>query len=207
MGSRQHRLALGRPADAAGSDLAGGLEPRNPSRRCRRTDGKVFCSSRQCPIAGIVPIQEASAKVQGVRGGHRQRLGNEGSRTLITRHALRINVRGRRCMDAYASTLSLGAAQFQGLLCRVHNLQMPPDADSTAPSRFPRELRLINRFPHKYCEQYLRHHAHGLWTEEVGREPGDWEWLCRAHLVIDFLAGMTDDYAARLQRILVGVSA
>lgn len=36
------------------------------------------------------------------------------------------------------------------------------------------------------------------WGEEI------WEWFCRAHLIIDYLSGMTDDFAYRTYQVISG---
>lgn len=38
--------------------------------------------------------------------------------------------------------------------------------------------------------------------KEWGEE--NWEWFCRAHLIVDYLSGMTDDFAYRLYQVISG---
>jgi dGTPase len=68
-------------------------------------------------------------------------------------------------------------------------------------------LPLLDRLPSHYLDVYdsllnkkFKESA-GLmkqWGEDA------WEWFCRAHLVVDYLSGMTDDFAYRSYQVISG---
>jgi dGTPase len=41
-------------------------------------------------------------------------------------------------------------------------------------------------------------------ADKWGKE--NWEWFCRAHLIVDYLSGMTDDFAYRTYQVISGAS-
>lgn len=63
------------------------------------------------------------------------------------------------------------------------------------------ESKLLKLFPKKYIKVY-HHHVDGL-----GESDDDMflEWTARAHLVVDFISGMTDDFAMTTYRTLAGM--
>lgn len=63
------------------------------------------------------------------------------------------------------------------------------------------ESKLLRLFPEKYIKVY-REQVHGMGQadEEKFRE-----WNARAHLVVDFISGMTDDFAMTTYRTLAGM--
>lgn len=64
------------------------------------------------------------------------------------------------------------------------------------------QLRLFNRLPKKYVEAYQ------YCVQEKNVSVGDQtekEWFYRAHLVVDFISGMTDLFALNLYRLLNGI--
>ena len=54
------------------------------------------------------------------------------------------------------------------------------------------QIRLYRRLPKSYCEKYS--------SEERGTE-----LQRRAHLIVDFISGMTDDFALETYQILEGI--
>jgi dGTPase len=57
------------------------------------------------------------------------------------------------------------------------------------------ELRLFNRLPQKYINAYI-------FSVNKNKKL---EWFYRAHLIVDFIAGMTDQYSLELYRLLYGI--
>ncbi|WP_374424288.1 dGTPase [Chromobacterium sp.] len=64
------------------------------------------------------------------------------------------------------------------------------------------EKKLLRLFPEKYIKAY-KHSLTGKSNPKFN--DNQIEWLSRTHLVIDFLAGMTDDYSIELYRTLSGI--
>jgi dGTPase len=63
------------------------------------------------------------------------------------------------------------------------------------------ESKLLSLFPNKYVKAY-KHAEAGFPKDEDGQF---FEWNARAHLVIDFISGMTDDFAMTTYRTLAGM--
>lgn len=59
------------------------------------------------------------------------------------------------------------------------------------------EWRLFNRLPPKYVQAYKHEVAKGV--------PPETEWLHRAHLITDYISGMTDHFALRTYQCLKGI--
>ncbi|WP_407681309.1 hypothetical protein [Pseudogulbenkiania subflava] len=64
------------------------------------------------------------------------------------------------------------------------------------------EKKLLVLFPEKHIKAY-HHAANNKHLSDLTETQN--EWLARAHLVVDFLAGMTDDYSIELYRTLSGI--
>jgi dGTPase len=63
------------------------------------------------------------------------------------------------------------------------------------------EWRLYNRLPKKYINAY----KHAVKTETSHGE--EWkEWYYRAHLIVDYISGMTDNFALETYRLLNGIT-
>lgn len=64
------------------------------------------------------------------------------------------------------------------------------------------ERKLLRLFPEKHIKAYKN-----FSTQESLRDlsSDEIEWLARAHLIVDFLSGMTDDYSIELYRTLSGI--
>jgi dGTPase len=63
-------------------------------------------------------------------------------------------------------------------------------------------LPLLDRLPAHYLDVYDstadEKDSRNKWGEDV------WEWFCRAHLIVDYVAGMTDDFAYHTYQIISG---
>lgn len=64
------------------------------------------------------------------------------------------------------------------------------------------EWRLYNRLPNKYINAYKHQRDHGK-PEGVSSEV--FEWFLRAHLIVDYISGMTDRFALETYQLLHGV--
>jgi len=64
------------------------------------------------------------------------------------------------------------------------------------------ESKILSLFPEKYKKVYLHHVSEAGGSE---REKRFNEWNARAHLVVDFVSGMTDDFAMTTYRTLSGM--
>jgi dGTPase len=63
------------------------------------------------------------------------------------------------------------------------------------------EPKLLKLFPQKYMKAY----THQV-RQAKGQKNEDFlEWNARAHLVVDFISGMTDDFAMTTYRTLAGM--
>lgn len=63
------------------------------------------------------------------------------------------------------------------------------------------ESKLLKLFPERYIKVY-HHHVDGLKESDEDKFR---EWNARAHLVVDFISGMTDDFAMTTYRTLAGM--
>jgi dGTPase len=64
------------------------------------------------------------------------------------------------------------------------------------------ELRLFNRLPQKYVDAYhygIQEKSHSNLSETEN------EWFYRAHLIVDFVSGMTDHFSLELYKLLHGI--
>ena len=61
-------------------------------------------------------------------------------------------------------------------------------------------LPLYNRLPKNYLEVYDANSNTHIKKYDMRL----WEWFCRAHLIVDYLSGMADDYAVRFYKNLSG---
>lgn len=63
-------------------------------------------------------------------------------------------------------------------------------------------LPLLDRLPAHYLDVYdsttMEKDSLKKWGQDA------WEWFCRAHLIVDYLAGMTDDFAYRSYQVISG---
>jgi len=87
-------------------------------------------------------------------------------------------------LNHFGPLLDLPQAKFDML---VRN-----DRDGIKEGRLDFEIRLFRRLPIRYCEKYMV------------VERGD-ETYRRAHLLVDTISGMTDDYALETYQILEGI--
>jgi dGTPase len=63
-------------------------------------------------------------------------------------------------------------------------------------------LPLLDRLPAHYLDVYDSTANDKDSQKKWGRDA--WEWFCRAHLIVDYLAGMSDDFAYRTYQVISG---
>jgi len=100
-----------------------------------------------------------------------------------------------KILDTYRPMLELQLNDFNSLKIAAAT----GDRSGIKHFGFSLGLPLFDRLPKNYLEIY----------EEQANKPIQhnervWEWFCRAHLVVDYLSGMADDYAVRFYKKLSG---
>jgi dGTPase len=99
-------------------------------------------------------------------------------------------------LDAYRPMLELQADDFDTLLkaARIG------DRVSVNRLGFSMALPLFNRLPRTYLEVYANHSKQAPNQCDARL----WEWFCRAHLIVDYLTGMADDFAVKCYHVFSG---
>lgn len=94
--------------------------------------------------------------------------------------------------------------QFKPLLIASRNrfaASLRGEREDDKQQRILLEPKLLKLFPEKYLKVYQYH----LGQVDVAAHPDVEEWVARAHLVIDFISGMTDDFTMTTYRTLAGM--
>jgi dGTPase len=96
-------------------------------------------------------------------------------------------------LDGFEPVLKLSDEEFQKLIDVKINNHDRSDLDY--------EWRLFNLLPKKYLDAYLilrkKYEKHKYYKA--------YEWFARAHLIVDFISGMTDRYSLELYQSLSGI--
>jgi len=102
-------------------------------------------------------------------------------------------------LDQYGEFLKL----TRGTFALLRNAWKSPDRSTVHKEKLQTLLPLLDRLPAHYLDVYdsavKETESTKKWGEAV------WEWFCRAHLIVDYLSGMTDDFAYRSYRVISGV--
>ncbi|RQU41707.1 dGTPase [Burkholderia cenocepacia] len=98
----------------------------------------------------------------------------------------------RGILDHCALLLKMNSQDFRAALHK-----QPDDANK---SQILIQIKLLSLFPKRYIKVY-KHSTENL----SGPNSALTEWNARAHLVTDFVAGMTDDFAMTTYRTLAGM--
>ena len=98
-------------------------------------------------------------------------------------------------LDSFSCLLSANIDRFDAALKykKVDNKKVPIII----------EKKLLSLFPKNYIKTYQED------LEKLNKNDEEYylkEWNLRAHLVVDFLSGMTDDYSVKIYQILAGIS-
>lgn len=111
------------------------------------------------------------------------------SRVYSSEAAERVELAGRSAisglLDQFRPLLELPENQFLAILKN--------DKDALKGLKLDFQIRLARRLPEGYRKKYLKFNR------------GSNEMLSRAHLIVDFLSGMTDDFALDVYQILTGI--
>ncbi|MGB7282645.1 MAG: hypothetical protein WBE13_10315, partial [Candidatus Acidiferrum sp.] len=106
-------------------------------------------------------------------------------------------------LDEYGELLKLDRASFS----KLRNAWKSENRAEIYKAKLQTLLPLLDRLPLHYLEVYdSLTDKKCKESENLMKEWGEdaWEWFCRAHLVVDYLAGMTDDFAYRTYQVISG---
>jgi len=95
----------------------------------------------------------------------------------------------RGILDEYSRFLTLPREQF----ALVRKAWKSADRRAVSEAQLETLLPLLDALPSHYLDVYDSMQDHPPSAPDWGAE--NWEWFCRAHLVVDYLSGMTDDFA------------
>lgn len=96
-------------------------------------------------------------------------------------------------LEKFGILLELPKDQFSKLLKAKH------DPDALKGERLDVEWRLFNKIPSKFVGGYK------FQTKNLSSDHLQEEWFHRAHLIVDYIAGMTDHFALETYQLLKGV--
>lgn len=97
-------------------------------------------------------------------------------------------------LDHFGILLSCSRSRFSMALDYSNN----KDSDG---NQIVIEKKLLTLFPEKYIKAY----KHAIFDLSFDKESDFFEWNARAHLIVDFVSGMTDDFAMTTYRTLSGM--
>lgn len=101
-------------------------------------------------------------------------------------------------LNKYSAILKIKHGEFYNLVSAKEDL------DKVLGSGLDLEWRLFNRLPEKYIEAYK--FEYGKCKTEFDEETFiQYEWFHRAHLIVDYISGMTDNYALETYKLLYGI--
>jgi dGTPase len=101
-------------------------------------------------------------------------------------------------LDEYSKLLKLTHEQF----ALLRKAWKSADRKAVAEQRLQTLLPLLDGLPAHYLDVYDSTSDDMPSSEKWGKET--WEWFCRAHLIVDYLSGMTDDFAYRTYQVISG---
>ena len=103
--------------------------------------------------------------------------------------AEKVELAGRNIIQGllthYELLLTLDKNQFESLILN----------DKIRKNKLDFELRLFRRLPSTYVDKY----------RSATQQNPDKEFLYRAHLIVDYISGMTDDFALEMYQLLEGI--
>jgi dGTPase len=101
-------------------------------------------------------------------------------------------------LDQYGELLELTREDFTLL----RNAWKSADRTAVHKKKLHTLLPLLDRLPAHYLDVYDSSLKEAESLKEWGEDA--WEWFCRAHLIVDYLSGMTDDFAYRSYQVISG---
>lgn len=102
-------------------------------------------------------------------------------------------------LDQYGEFLKL----TRGTFAVLRDAWKSADRTAVQKEKLQTLLPLLDRLPAHYLDVYDSAVKETESTKKWGEAA--WEWFCRAHLIVDYLSGMTDDFAYRSYRVISGV--
>jgi dGTPase len=102
-------------------------------------------------------------------------------------------------LDEYSTLLKLTQERF----ALLRNAWRSADREAVRKQELETLLPLLDNLPPHYLDVYDSTASDQDSVRVWGKEA--WEWFCRAHLVVDYLSGMTDDFAYRTYQVISGV--
>ena len=101
-------------------------------------------------------------------------------------------------LDQYGELLELTREDFT----LPRNAWKSADRTAVHKKKLHTLLPLLDRLPAHYLDVYDSSLKEAESLKEWGEDA--WEWFCRAHLIVDYLSGMTDDFAYRSYQVISG---
>jgi dGTPase len=101
-------------------------------------------------------------------------------------------------LDEYSKLLNLTREHFMLL----RDAWRSADREAVRSQALETLLPLLDNLPPHYLDVYDSTANDQPSLEKWGEET--WEWFCRAHLIVDYLSGMTDDFAYRTYQVISG---
>jgi len=101
-------------------------------------------------------------------------------------------------LDEYGEFLKLTRGSF----ALLRQAWKSADRNAVHKEKLQTLLPLLDRLPAHYLDVYDSAAKESESVNEWGEDA--WEWFCRAHLIVDYLAGMTDDFAYRNYQVISG---
>ena len=101
-------------------------------------------------------------------------------------------------LDQYGELLKLKRDRF----AKLRNAWKSTDRREVYKEDLQTLLPLLDRLPKHYLDVYDATSNEKASRNKWGRDT--WEWFCRAHLIVDYLSGMTDDFAYRSYQVISG---
>jgi dGTPase len=101
-------------------------------------------------------------------------------------------------LDQYGEFLKLKRDSF----AKLRKAWKSDDRGEVYKEKLQTLLPLLDRLPAHYLDVYDSTANEKASQKKWGE--GAWEWFCRAHLIVDYLSGMTDDFAYRSYQVISG---
>ncbi len=101
-------------------------------------------------------------------------------------------------LDEYSELLKLKRERF----AKLRRAWKSTDREEVYKEDLQTLLPLLDRLPGHYMDVYDATVDEKASQKKWGADA--WEWFCRAHLIVDYLSGMTDDFAYRSYQVISG---
>ncbi|OLB37144.1 MAG: hypothetical protein AUH11_09585 [Acidobacteria bacterium 13_2_20CM_57_17] len=102
-------------------------------------------------------------------------------------------------LDQYGELLKLKRDRF----AKLRKAWQSSDREEVYKEELQTLMPLLDRLPAHYLDVYDSTAGEKASQKKWGEDA--WEWFCRAHLFVDYLSGMTDDFAYRSYQVISGV--